>query len=305
MPLVQDPVVEKRRLRLALRKAREEAGLTQQEVADALDWSREKVLRIEKGAVSVHPTDVRDLLRLYKFTKQGDIDLFVEMARAAMQPGWNEYKDVYAQDYITYLGFEAVASTMRQYHPTLVPGLLQTEEYAREILAKVHDNSSEAVERLVNARLRRQELLEGDGGPEFRIIIDEAALRRPVGSERVMKVQLRRLREIAKHNRVTLILLPLSAGAHPGMRGPFILLEFNDPFLDDVLFMENPRGDYVTRDDPESTAKYFQLFNDLEQLSLTGPDLDRMVSEIAGEDSTEEANGADSRVPPVTKHGTN
>lgn len=302
MPLVQDPVVEKRRLRLALRKAREEAGLTQQEVADALDWSREKVLRIEKGAVSVHPTDVRDLLRLYKVAKQEDIDHFVEMARAAMQPGWSEYKDVYAQDYITYLGFEAVASTMRQYHPTLVPGLLQTEEYAREILTKVHDNSSETVERLVNARLRRQELLEGDSGPEFRIIIDEAALRRPVGSVRVMKAQLRRLREIARHSRVALMLLPLSAGAHPGMRGPFILLEFDDLFLDDVLFMENPRGDYVTRDDPGSTARYFQLFNDLEQLSLAGPKLDKMVSEIAGEDLAEEANGAEPPVPPVTKH---
>lgn len=304
MPLAQDPVVEKRRLRLALRKAREEAGLTQQEVAAALDWSREKVLRIEKGAVSAHPTDVRDLLRLYRVTKQGDVDHFVEMARVARQPGWTEYKDVYAQDYITYLGFETVASTMRQYHPTLVPGLLQTEEYAREILAKVHQNSPEAVERLVNARLRRQELLEGDSGPEFRIIIDEAALRRPVGSVRVMKAQLRRLMEIDRRNRVTLMLLPLSVGAHPGVRGPFNLLEFNDPFLDDVLFMENPRGDYATRDDHESTAKYFQLFNDLEQPSLTGPNFDKRVSEIAGEELAEEANGAELRAHPVTKHST-
>lgn len=277
MPLVQDPVVVKRRLRLALRKAREEAGLTQQDVANALDWSREKVLRIEKGAVSVQPTDVRDLLRLYGVTKQGDVDHFVEMARAAKQPGWSEYKDVYAQDYITYLGYEAIACAMRQYHPTLVPGLLQTEEYASEILTKVHENSADKVERLVNARLRRQELLEGDSGPEFRIIIDEAALRRPVGSVRIMRAQLRRLMEIAQRDRVTLMILPLSAGAHPGVRGPFILLEFDDRLLDDVLFMENPRGDYVTRDDPESTVKYFQLFNDLEQLSVSGLDFDKLV----------------------------
>lgn len=293
MALTQDPIVEKRRLRLALRKARGEAGLTQQQVADALDWSREKVLRIEKGAVSVHPTDVRDLLRLYKVAEQDDVDHLVEMARVAKQPGWSEYKDVYALDYITYLGYEAIASTMRQYHPTLVPGLLQTEEYAQEILTKVHENSSEKVERLVDARLRRQELLEGDGGPEFRIIIDEAALRRPVGSARLMRAQLRRLIEIAHRNRVALALLPLSVGAHPGVRGPFNLLEFDDPLLDDVLFMENPRGDYATRDDSESTAKYFQLFNNLERLSLIGPDFDKMVSEIAGEDLTKKTNGAE------------
>jgi transcriptional regulator with XRE-family HTH domain len=293
MPLAQDPVVEKRRLRLALRKLREEANFTQREVADALDWSREKVLRIEKGAVSVHPTDVRDLLRLYKVTKQEDVDHFVEMARVAKQPGWSEYKDVYAQDYVTYLGYEAASSTMRQYHPTLVPGLLQTEEYAQEILTKVHENSPERVERLVNARLRRQELFEGNSGPEFRIIIDEAALRRPVGSVRVMRAQLRRLKEIAQRNRVTLMFLPLSAGAHPGVRGPFILLEFDDPLLDDVLFMENPRGDYLTRDDPESTTRYFQLFNDLEKLSLTAPEFDTMISEIAGEDLAEKVTGAE------------
>lgn len=299
MPLVQDPVVERRRLRLRLRRAREQADLTQQQVADALDWSREKVLRIEKGVVSVTPSDVRDLLRLYKVTTQEDVDHFVEMARVAMQPGWSEsYKDVYARDYINYLGFEAIASTMRQYHPTLVPGLLQTEDYAREILTKVHDNTPAMVDRLVNARLRRQGLLEGDTGPEFRIIVDEAALRRPVGSMRVMKAQLRHLKELSEYDRVNLMILPISAGAHPGMRGPFILLDFDDPSLDDVLFMENPRGDYMTRDDPDSIEKYSKLFKELEGWSVTGPQFDKMLGQIAGEDLPEETNGIEPLVAP-------
>jgi transcriptional regulator with XRE-family HTH domain len=280
MPYVQDPSVEKRRLRLALRRARQEAGLTQKQAAESLEWSREKVLRIEKGAVSVQPTDVRALLQAYGIS---DVDEYVEMSRRAKEPGWSEYRDIYAQDYINYLGYEAVASVIRQYHPSLVPGLLQTDEYAQEIFTKVHDNSAKTVRRRRDARLRRQELLEAGNGPEFHFILDETALRRRVGSVRVMQDQIRRLQEINQRSNVHLRVLPFTVGAHPGMRGPFILLEFDDPTFDDVLFMENPRGDYMTRDEADVTAEYFETFGQLEKLSLGDADFDRFVGEIAAE----------------------
>ena len=110
--------------------------------------------------------------------------------------------------------------------------------------------------------------------------MDESALRRPIGSRDLMNTQLQRLLAISQHDRTSLFLLPLAVGAHPGMRGPFILLEFEDPAFDDVLFMENPRGDYLTRDDPDSTAEYFELFDQLERLSLGGEEFDHFIRNL-------------------------
>ena len=177
MPVAPNPVVDKQMLAKELRRLREEHGLTQQEVAEGLKWPREKVGRIETAATSVSAADLRRLLDRYDIADEEEIAEFERRAASAQRPGWNEYKGLLRGRYMTYLGFEEVATVMRQYHLSLIPGLLQTRAYMREILTNVSEISPRDVRRLIEARTRRQELLTAEVRPTFKIIIDEAVLR--------------------------------------------------------------------------------------------------------------------------------
>jgi transcriptional regulator with XRE-family HTH domain len=281
MPVAPNPVVDKQMLAKELRRLREEHGLTQQEVAEGLKWPREKVGRIETAASSVSTADLRRLLSQYGVADEEAIGEFERRAVSAQRPGWNEYKGLLPGRYLTYLGFEEVASTMRQYHLSLIPGLLQTRAYMREVLTNVSEISPRDVRRLIEARSRRQELLTAEDRPVFKIIIDEAVLHRPVGNSRVWREQLEHLLKTSQFDGINLMLLPLTVGPHPGLKGAFNILTFDATPYDDLLYIENSEGDRMDRDEDDVVAEYLQIFEELESKSLAGADFHAAVAKIA------------------------
>ncbi|MDX2529421.1 helix-turn-helix domain-containing protein [Streptomyces europaeiscabiei] len=263
-----DPSLNRRRLRIELRKARESAGLTQRDAAQGLEWSLSKLIRIEAGTVGLGVTDLRALLQQYRVT---DASLVVELEEAARgskgQSWWAQYSDLVSPQFAQYLGYEGAANTIRMYNPIVLPGLLQTEDYATALLSA---RTPEArVRRQVELRTTRQERsLDSDHGPEVDIVLDEASVRRVVGGPAVMRRQLERVKAVAQHPRVSLQLLPFSAGAHYGTTTPFILLGFKDD--DDLLYIEGPTGGLSNRDDLALTARYQECFEDISSIAYRG-----------------------------------
>jgi transcriptional regulator with XRE-family HTH domain len=267
------PVVQRRRLRAELRKARQEAGFTQEQVAVAMDWSLSKVIRIEAGSVGISTNDLKALLRHYKLVDEARTAELVILARAARERSWwSVYKDVAPPGLLQLIGYESAAVINRNFEPLLIPGLLQTEEYARAVIRQLEERyPAEQVDTLVEIRMRRQELLDRADPPLLFFILDEAVVRRLVGGAAVMRRQLRRLTEIADSPNVTIEVVPFSAGAHPGIKGPFVVLEFPDAADDDVLYLESARGDLISRDVPEEILAYREVFEQLRTMSL-GPE---------------------------------
>lgn len=271
-----DPAVHKRRLRSELRKAREAVGMTQREVAAAMDWSASKLIRIETGAVNISTNDLRALLAHYG-ADQARIDVLVEVARAAReQPRWSLYRDVAGPEYIAFLGYESSASVIRNFEPMVVPGLLQTEEYTRELLRVTTDQDINKVDLdpLVDLRMQRQELLVRESAPpKFNFIMDEAVIRRIVGSRDIMRRQLRHLRDIADRSNITIRIVPFEEGFYPRFRIPYVLFEFPDPEDEDVLYVEDPLGQLLIRENtPEERGNitpinYLGFFWSIEQLT--------------------------------------
>lgn len=260
----QDPAASKRRLLRELRRYRAQAQLTQKDVALALDWSASKVVRIESGTVALTTTDLRALLQTYRVDDADAVHDLTALAKdAKRQSSWADFRDVAGQPATTYFGYEESASILRQFEPLLIPGLLQTEEYARALLRDVFARSAQAIERLVQARIRRQELLDRERPPEMFFILGEAAVRQAVGGPGVMRRQLERLAELGAEKNISIQIMGFDLGAHPGLQGPFILLEFPDPSDDNVLYLES-RVDVVTRDDTDETAMFLDTFLDME-----------------------------------------
>jgi transcriptional regulator with XRE-family HTH domain len=265
-----NPGVQRRRLRAELRRARQQAELTQEQVAGAMDWSLSKVIRIEAGSVGISTNDLKALLRLYKiFDEEQTVDL-IALARVGRERSWQSaYRDVVSARLLQLIETEGDASIIRTFEPLLVPGLLQTEEYARAVLGQfAAPTTPERIDAQVEVRMRRPELLDRDDPPLMFFILDEAVTRRMVGSAAVMRRQVRRLVELAGRPHVTIEIVPFSAGVHPGLQGPFVIYEFPDPADDDVLFLENPLGDVISRDSPEEILRYRVAFEQLRKLSL-------------------------------------
>jgi transcriptional regulator with XRE-family HTH domain len=256
----------RRRLRASLRQAREAVPLTQQAAADALDWSVSKIIRIEQGAVGITPVDLRALLVVYKVTNEKLIAELVDLARNSRKQSWRQYRNVYSPASLTLFANEAVAAFIYKYEPTFVPGLLQTEEYARALLAGLgHDD--EETEAMVSARLERQELLDREPRPGLQFVLGEAAVSRAVGGPDIMLPQLEHLKALSDLPGIDLQILPFSEGAHPRMGGAFTILEFADPNLDDLLYLENAGGESTSRDDPDLIADYRRDFLKIQKLA--------------------------------------
>lgn len=268
-----DPTVHRRRLRNELRKTREGAGKTQRDVAAAMDWSQSKLIRIETGAVNISTNDLRALLAHYE-VDPARINTLVDLARAARDvPRWNLYRDVASPEYIAFLGYESSASIIRNFEPLLVPGLLQTEEYAREVITAVEYNNPQNIDALVDLRMQRQETLVRQPPPDLHFIVDEAVIRRMVGGPDVTRRQLRHLREVVDYANITLRIVPFSAGMYPRLRVPYVLFEFPDPEDEDVLFLENPLGEVIVREnapgekDKVDPVNYLGIFWQIEQIA--------------------------------------
>ena len=204
-----DPAIHRRRLRTEVRNARETAGMTQRDVAKAMDWSQSKLIRIESGQVNISTNDLRALLAHYGVDPTR-INALVAVARAAREPGrWSIYRDVVTPEFIAFLGCESSASIIRSFEPFLIPGLLQTEEYARTVLSSlVEAENRHKVDSLVDLRIERQELLVRQPAPNLHFIMDEAVIRRVIGGRDVMRRQLRHLQELAEYPEITIRVIP-------------------------------------------------------------------------------------------------
>jgi transcriptional regulator with XRE-family HTH domain len=265
MPTYQDPSFYRRRVREALRKAREQAGLTQREAATALDWSMSKLVRIEAGSVGVSTTDLKALLALYGMNDKSSIDELVDMTRASKERPWfSKYQSVLSPAFAQYLGYESSASVIRGFQPLTIPGLLQTDDYARAILEASRVGQ---IDERIELRMARQELLEREDRPEIFYALDEAALHRNVGGVAVMRSQLRHLKEVGSESGIAIRIVPFSAGAHPSMKGSFTILEFAD-WDEDALYLETAGGSVTSREDQKLVAEYRESFELLTDMSL-------------------------------------
>jgi transcriptional regulator with XRE-family HTH domain len=268
MPPAQGAMIQRRRLKSELRSIRMKAGLRQQDVAVTMDWSLSKLIRLESSG-KVATSDLRALLQHYNITDPKEIERLVAMARASKEEGWwSKYRAATSSEFLTFLGYENSASTIYQFQPLLIPGLLQDKEYASEVLAAYGSPlTSKRLEEWIELRLERQyELFERASPPEMYFVLDEAALHRWVGGRDVMRRQLKMLKEFAARGHINLEVVPFHAGAHPGMKGPFVILEFPD-FDDDVLYLENSRGDMVSRDEQEELVSFREAFEQLRSLA--------------------------------------
>ena len=271
MPTTSSPTVKRRRLAAELHASRERAGLTIDDVAQQLEWSAAKISRIENARVRVLARDVKHLLRIYQ-VKEGspDWDILVTLAREAHKKGWwYPYSGAMGESFRTYIGLEAAAATLRIYESECVPGLLQTEDYARAIIGSaLSAGPDEDLEKNIALRMARQSLLTQDQPPELWAVINEAGIRSMVGGPAVMRAQLDRLLEASHQPHVTLQVMPFSTGAHPGMAGAFSILSFAEPADPEVIYVSYSSGSLFL-EKPEELSRCALIFNHLRAVALS------------------------------------
>jgi transcriptional regulator with XRE-family HTH domain len=255
--------------------------LTQQQVADAMDWSLSKVIRIEKGTVSISTNDVRALLQLYGVTDDRQVADLVELARAARRKAWwTAYRNEVPSHFGELIGLEAEASSHKYFQPIAVPGLLQTKSYARAVLSNVAPGelTPEQIDTRVEIRMTRQrEVLGQTNPPRLEIVLDEAVLRRVAESPEVMREQLLHLVEAGASPNVIIQILPFVAGVNT-VEGSFMILQFPDPDDNDVVYVESALTGHVL-DRPDDIGPYRLAFERLQETSLKP---DESLSMIAG-----------------------
>jgi transcriptional regulator with XRE-family HTH domain len=261
---------------IQLHRFREAAGITPDQAAYEIRASRSKISRMENGLVRFKERDVTDLLTLYGITDEKTRSALVTLTRQANTPGWwSKYGDIMA-----YLGLEMAASVIRTFELQFVHGLFQTEDYARAVTMLGHTSASaEEVDRRVSLRLKRQDLLNGPTPPQVWSVIDEGALRRPVGGAGVMRAQLERLVEVAKLRHVTIQVVPFSRGGHAAAGGSFTVLRFGEPEVPDVVYIEQLTS-ALYLDKREDVDHYLEVMNHLSTEALTPQQSVKFITEI-------------------------
>jgi hypothetical protein len=267
-----------------LRRLREASGITREAAGYTIRASSSKISRLELGRVAFKERDVADLLTLYGVTDAEERETLLTFARQANAPGWwRQYGDVLPNWFETYLGLEQAASVIRIYEPQLVPGLLQTEDYAHAIMRLRHVHvSHDEVERSVALRMARQAFLNEPGAPELWVVLDEAALRRPLGDPKMQRVQLLHLIKMAQRPNITLQIVPFDAGGHAAVGGPFTILRFSEPDLPDIVYLEHLTN-ALYLDKQRDTVEYLAIMDNLcvqaKSPSVTISFLDRIINE--------------------------
>jgi transcriptional regulator with XRE-family HTH domain len=233
------PTVQRLVLGGHLRRLRESRGITAELAAESIRGSHSKISRMEHGRVGFKERDVSDLLTLYGVVDGEERAALLNLAREANTPGWwHAYSDILPSWLESYVGLEAAASIIRNFEIQFVPGLLQTEGYARALIRQGTAVTEEEIERRSELRISRQEILKRLNPPQLWAVIDEGALRRPVGNRQVVRGQIEHLIAMSDHPAVTLQILPFHAGAHAAMGGPFTVLRFGEPDIQDVVYLE-------------------------------------------------------------------
>lgn len=263
-----NPTVRRRELGFLLRQLRVDRGLSLDEAAQGLLFSLTKLSRLETGRSGASQRDIRDLCQFYQ-VDPAECQRLVSLAKEGKQRSWWQE---YALPYATYVGLETEAASISDYNSDLVSGLLQVEDYARAILQAQEPPLNDAtIEQRVKARIKRQALLTQDGGPLFDCILDEGALRRPVGGPAVMRAQLERIIERASLPKVTIQLIPLDIGAHPGLDSTFVILGFKTPMVNDIVYVEGQVGN-IYLEDVANLERYRQVFSRLQSIALSPED---------------------------------
>ncbi|MEU4645330.1 helix-turn-helix transcriptional regulator [Micromonospora sp. NPDC023814] len=234
------PTVLRMLLGAQLRRLRESSGVTREGAGWEIRASESKISRMELGRVGFKERDVADLLTLYGVTAPEEREALLKLALDANSPGWwHRYGDVLPSWFQSYLGLEAAAALIRSYEVQFVPGLLQTREYARAVVLLGHGTAAPAeIERRVTLRMQRQRLLRRENPPLLWAVVDEAALRRPIGGREVMRGQVAALVEATKSPHIRLQVIPFAAGGHAAAGGAFTILRFGDQDLPDIVYIE-------------------------------------------------------------------
>jgi transcriptional regulator with XRE-family HTH domain len=273
-----NPTLRRRELGFLLRQLRSDSGLSVEAAAERAMFSQTKLSRLETGRVGASPRDIRDLLLVYGITDQAKREQLMALAREGKQRAWWQGLDL---PYETYVGLEAEATSIRDYNTDIVNGLLQVEVYARAILEAGEPPQDRAtIDNRTDVRLKRQDLLTREGGPVFRFILDEGALHRPVGGPAVMRAQLARLIEAANLPSVTFRLIPLAIGAHPALDSTFVIVDFDNTSVNDVVYVEGAVGN-IYLESPADLDRYRKMWSRLEAIALSPEESVSLVSSIA------------------------
>jgi hypothetical protein len=224
-----------------LRRLRESKGVSREDAGWHIRGSESKISRMELGRVGFKERDIADLLTLYGIADTEERDRLLALARSANTPGWwHRYGDVLSTWFQPYLGLEAAASMIRSYELQFVPGLLQTRDYARAVMALGGKPApSDEVERRLDVRMTRQQLLTRPHGPRLWVVLDEAVLRRPVGDATIMRAQIQALIDATARSNIIIQILPFRVGGHAAAGGAFSILRFEDPQLPDIVYIEH------------------------------------------------------------------
>jgi transcriptional regulator with XRE-family HTH domain len=265
------PVLTRRRLRFELRRLREDAGLSLEQVAREMVWSVSKVVRIENGSVGISVNDTKALLAMYGATDSRLVDELLVLAKdSRRRMWWAHYRDQIAPSFLDLIGLEADAARILHFHPFLVPGLLQTEEYARAVTENDPVETGSPVH--VEIRMRRkQQLFDRPAPPDYVTVLDEAVLYRRMGGSTVLRDQLNSLLDYAREPNISIVVLPMDTQEHPAHSSGFTILEFADPTDPPIVFHDQP-GSGVAADSPQDVDGFRERFARLLELGLHGQD---------------------------------
>jgi transcriptional regulator with XRE-family HTH domain len=279
VPFDEGPTLRRRRLGSELKRCREQAGMTQEQVSKYFEWHAAKVTRIETARVAVTPRDVKDLLTLYGVQDEPYREALMTLARLSRErTWWTDYRDLMRPG--NFVGLEAEASWARVWEPIVLPGLLQTAAYMRALMTVGRRaDTPESVDRRITLRLRRQDRLTGDNPLNLWAIIDESVVRRIVGGPGAMSEQLQRLLDAGEQTNVTIQILPFTAGEHVFLGGSAALLEFPERAHSDVVYLEGLAGDYY-EEQPQEVERYRQEFERLAENALPADATAAMIKRL-------------------------
>jgi transcriptional regulator with XRE-family HTH domain len=274
-----DPWFSRDQIARFLRASRDAAGLTQEEVVTQTYWSVSKLNRIETGHITISVTDLRTLLALYSVHDAKMADVLVRMAVGSRRKSWHDaYQEIYSEQFRTLIGYESAADRIDQLQPFLVPGLLQTEAYARACLRRVAP--APRLELAVEARLARQRALAAHR-PAMNILVDESVIRRIVGGPTILREQLESLLK-ARDDGTTIRVLPFRGGIYDGLADPFLLLHLPDDLgtgVRQVLFLESLRGSALVHEDTGELATYREKWEEASRFALSEAESAELVRE--------------------------
>ncbi|GIH29397.1 transcriptional regulator [Acrocarpospora phusangensis] len=280
----QGPTALRILLGTQLRKLREDRGISRHDAGHLIRGSESKISRMELGRVSFRERDVADLLTLYGVAEDEARGAILDLVERANEPGWwHRFTDLLPSWFQAYVGLEEAAERIRTYEVQFVPGLLQTKEYARAVItAGAVGAAPEEIARRVDLRLERQRVLEGPRKPKFWAVIDEAALRRPIGGTEVMRGQLQHLIELMDQTNVTIQVMPFNFGGHAAEGGAFSILRFPDVELPDIIYVEQ-LGSALYLDKRDEVDRYSEVMERLCAVSTTPAETIDILRKISRE----------------------